>query len=110
MLHRLFGSKAIHSWYTGNSVPHYVDPLNNTGRIAANSEKKERTMRIKLEYIEVQMLLSGLEAIHLPNVAHHEIMKKLHRRLERMESDYTSGYADNPVNAKIEKAVDKVDS
>jgi hypothetical protein len=56
------------------------------------------------------MLLSGLEAIHLPSVTHHEIKKKLHRRLERMERDYTSGYADNPVNAKIEAAVDKVDS
>ncbi len=67
-------------------------------------------MRIKLEYIEVQMLLSGLEAIHLPSVTHHEIKKKLHRRLERMERDYTSGYADNPVNAKIEAAVDKIDA
>jgi len=67
-------------------------------------------MRIKLEYIEVQMLLSGLEAIHLPSVTHHEIKKKLQRSLERMEKDYTSGYADNPVNAKIEKAVDKVDA
>jgi len=67
-------------------------------------------MRIKLEYIEVQMLLSGLEAIHLPSVTHHEIKKKLQRRLERMEKDYTSGYADNPVNAKIEKAVDKIDA
>ena len=27
-----------------------------------------------------------------------------------MERDYTSGYADNPINAKIEKAVDKVDA
>ena len=110
MLRRLFGSKAIHSRYTGNSVPNYVDPLHKTGRITANPEKKERTMRIKLEYIEVQMLLSGLEAIHLPSVAHHEIKKKLHRRLERMEKDYTSGYADNPINAKIEKAVDRVES
>jgi len=68
-------------------------------------------MRIKLEYIEVQMLLSGLEAIHLrggAQLTHHEIKKKLHRRLERMEKDYTSGYADNPVNAKIEAAVDKI--
>ena len=62
-------------------------------------------MRIKLEYIEVQMLLSGLEAIHLPSVTHHEIKKKLHRRLERMERDYTSGYADNPVNAKTGKTL-----
>ncbi len=67
-------------------------------------------MLIKLEDYEVQRLLSGLEAIHLPSVTHHEIKKKLHRRLERMERDYTSGYADNPVNAKIEKAVDKVDA
>jgi len=67
-------------------------------------------MRIKLEYIEIQMLLSGLDAMHLPSVTHHEIKKKLHRRLERMERDYTSGYADNPINAKIEKAVDKVDA
>ena len=67
-------------------------------------------MRIKLEYIEVQMLLSGLEAIHLYSFTHDKIKEKLHRRLERMQKDYTSGYADNPVNAKIEKAVDKVES
>jgi len=64
-------------------------------------------MRIKLEYIEVQMLLSGLDAMHLPTASHDDIKKSLYRRLERMERDYTGSYADNPVNAKIEKAVDK---
>ena len=67
-------------------------------------------MRIKLEFIEVQMLIAGLDAMHLPTIMHDEVKKKLKRRLERMEKDYTSGYADNPVNAKIEKAVDKVDA
>jgi len=67
-------------------------------------------MRIKLEYIEVQMLLSGLDAMHLPTASHDDIKKSLYRRLEKMEKDYTSGYADNPVNAKIEKAVDKIDA
>jgi len=84
-------------------------PLLIEGHSHINPDMKTQrgnTMRIKLEYIEVQMILSGLEAIHLPSVTHHEIKKKLHRRLERMERDYTSGYADNPVNAKIEAAVD----
>ncbi len=67
-------------------------------------------MRIKLEYIEVQMLLSGLDAMHLPTASHDDIKKSLYRRLEKMEKDYTSGYADNPVNSKIEKAVDKIDA
>ena len=56
------------------------------------------------------MLLSGLDAMHLPTASHDDIKKSLYRRLERMERDYTGSYADNPVNAKIEKAVDKVDS
>ena len=67
-------------------------------------------MRIKLEFIEVQMLIAGLDAMHLPTIMHDEVKKKLKRRLERMEKDYTSGYADNPVNAKIEAAVDKIDA
>ena len=67
-------------------------------------------MRIKLEYIEVQMLIAGLDAMHLPTASHDDIKKSLYRRLEKMEKDYTSGYADNPVNAKIEKAVDKIDA
>ena len=67
-------------------------------------------MRIKLEYIEVQMLLAGLDAMHLPTASHDDIKGSLYRRLERMERDYTSGYADNPVNAKIDAAVTKVDS
>ena len=64
-------------------------------------------MRIKLEYIEIQMLLAGLDAMHLPSVTHYEVKTRLYRRLERMERDYTSGYADNPISAKIEAAVDK---
>jgi len=67
-------------------------------------------MRIKLEYIEVQMLLSGLDAMHLPTASHDDIKKSLYRRLERMERDYTGSYADNPVNAKISAAVDKIDA
>ena len=67
-------------------------------------------MRIKLEYIEVQMLLSGLDAIHLPTIMHDEVKKKLYRRLERMEADYTGSYADTAIGKKIEAAVDKVDS
>ena len=67
-------------------------------------------MRIKLEFIEVQMLIAGLDAMHLPTIMHDEVKKKLKRRLERMESDFTGSYADNPVNAKIEAAVDKVDA
>ena len=56
------------------------------------------------------MLLAGLDAMHLPTASHADIKKKLYRRLERMERDYTSGYADNPINSKIEKAVDKIDA
>ena len=67
-------------------------------------------MRIKLEYIEVQMLLSGLDAIHLPTIMHDEVKKKLYRRLERMEADFTGSYADTAIGKKIEAAVDKVDS
>ena len=67
-------------------------------------------MRIKLEYIEVQMLIAGLDAMHLPTIMHDEVKKKLKRRLERMERDYTSGYADTAIGKKIEAAVDKVDA
>jgi len=56
------------------------------------------------------MLIAGLDAMHLPTIMHDEVKKKLKRRLERMESDFTGSYADNPVNAKIEAAVDKVDA
>ena len=47
-------------------------------------------MRIKIEYIEVQMLIAGLDAMHLPTIMHDEVKKKLKRRLERMESDSVS--------------------
>jgi len=67
-------------------------------------------MRIKLEYIEVQMLLSGLDAIHLPTIMHDEVKKKLYRRLERMEADYTGSYADTAIGKKIEAAVDKIEA
>jgi len=60
-------------------------------------------MRIKLEYIEIQMLLAGLDAMHLPSVTHYEVKTRLYRRLERMERDYTSGYADNPISAPRSK-------
>ena len=67
-------------------------------------------MRIKLEYIEVQMLIAGLDAMHLPTIMHDEVKKKLKRRLERMERDYTGSYADTAIGKKIEAAVDKVDA
>jgi len=67
-------------------------------------------MRIKLEYIEVQMLLSGLDAMHLPTSSHDAVKKKLYRRLERLEADYTGGYADSAVTAKIDAAVTKIDA
>ena len=67
-------------------------------------------MRIKIEYIEIQMLLAGLDAMHLPTTSHYEIKTRLHRRLERMEADYTGSYAETAIGKKIEAAVDKVDS
>tara|TARA_R100001015_G_C4495597_1_gene71766 strand:+ start:294 stop:524 length:231 start_codon:yes stop_codon:yes gene_type:complete len=66
-------------------------------------------MRIKLEYIEVQILLTALDGVHLPVKSHSAIKKSLVRRLERMETDYTGGWADNPINAKIDQAVSKHD-
>jgi len=67
-------------------------------------------MRIKLEYIEVQMLLAGLDAMHLPTTSHADIKKKLYRRLERLEADYTGSYADTAIGKKIEAAVDKIEA
>jgi len=72
--------------------------------------ERERTMRIKLEYIEVQMLLAGLDAMHLPTTSHADIKKKLYRRLERLEADYTGSYADTAIGKKIEAAVDKIEA
>ena len=34
-------------------------------------------MRIKLEYIEVMMLIEGLDAMHLPTSSHDEVKKSL---------------------------------
>tara|TARA_R110000823_G_scaffold13920_3_gene45914 strand:+ start:160 stop:366 length:207 start_codon:yes stop_codon:yes gene_type:complete len=66
-------------------------------------------MRIKLEYIEVMMLIEGLSAMHIPTKTHDDVKRKLTRRLIRMQQDYTGGYADNKVNAKISKAIDALD-
>ena len=56
------------------------------------------------------MLIAGLDAMHLPTIMHDEVKKKLKRRLERMESDFTGSYADNAIGKKISAAVDKVDA
>jgi len=72
--------------------------------------ERERTMRINLEYIEVMMLIEGLDAMHLPTSSHDAVKKSLKRRLERMQASYTGGYADNAVTAKIDAAVTKVDA
>ena len=67
-------------------------------------------MRINLEYIEVMMLIEGLDAMHLPTSSHDAVKKKLYRRLERLEADYTGSYADTAIGKKIEAAVDKIEA
>jgi len=68
-------------------------------------------MRINLEYIEVMMLIEGLDSMHLPTSSHDAVKKSLKRRLERMHASYTTGgYADSAVTAKIDAAVTKVDA
>ena len=69
-----------------------------------------RLMRIKLEYIEVMMLIEGLSALHIRSKIHDDVKRKLTRRLIRMQQDYTGGYADNKVVAKISKAIDGLDA
>jgi len=48
--------------------------------------------------------------MHLPTTSHDDIKKKLYRRLERLEADYTGSYADTAIGKKIEAAVDKIEA
>jgi len=56
------------------------------------------------------MLIEGLSALHIRSKIHDDVKRKLTRRLIRMQQDYTGGYADNKVNAKISKAIDGLDA